>query len=101
MNWYQQGDVLIRPARIPAKAQPKEGRTLAKGEATGHAHVVEGEAELLALGEKLFLRVLAGDVRVVHDEHGPISLPPGDYEVGRVREYDHFAEAPASQPVRD
>lgn len=37
------------------------------------------------------MRVPSGTV-VVHEEHYPVEVPPGDYQVGRVREYDHFAE---------
>jgi hypothetical protein len=49
----RQGDVLIRPvAKVPAglKRVPLEGGriVLAHGEATGHAHVVDGEALFLA-----------------------------------------------------
>lgn len=92
MNLYQQGDCLIETCAVPARAKARNGNVLAEGEATGHAHRVEGEAELLELGRRLFLRVLRGDCRVVHEEHGPITVPPGEYEVRRVREYDHFAE---------
>lgn len=99
MRWFQQGDVTIKPVAIPHEAKAVASKVLAEGEATGHAHRVVGEAELLRLGDELFLRVLAGDVRVIHEEHGPISLPPGDYQVGRVREYDHFAEE--ARYVRD
>ena len=94
-GYYQQGDVLMVPCRIPEEAvpQPEQGRlVLAEGEATGHAHAVQGDAELLELGGRLLLRVLSGDNRVVHEEHGTITLPPGEYEVRRVQEYDHFAE---------
>jgi len=99
MAWYQHGDVTIRPARIPAKAEPVESRVLAEGEATGHAHRVIGDAELLRLGGRLFLRVLGGDVRVIHEEHADMKIPPGEYRIGRVREYDYFAEK--ARPVRD
>jgi len=60
---------------------------------------VVGDAELLRLGDQLFLRVLGGDVRVVHEEHAAITIPKGDYEVGKVREFDHFAEE--EHPVWD
>lgn len=97
---YRQGDVLIaRIERLPTglESVPREsGRlVLAHGEATGHAHVVEGEAELLATDleelEERFLRV-EREAQVVHDEHDPITLAPGDYSVRRQREYQ--PEAP-------
>jgi hypothetical protein len=68
---------------------------LAEGEATGHAHRVRpsrgAKAHLLELGDRLFLRVLNGDATVVHEEHRPITLPPGEYEVGRVHVFDYDA----------
>lgn len=92
---FRQGDVLIVPVKeVPAEAKPiAHGRgrlVLAYGEATGHAHVVEGKAELLVADledlERRFLRVKA-EARVVHDEHDALILPPGDYEIRRQREY--------------
>ena len=82
MLQQQQGDVNITEiAKIPTEAKKKKDSVLAEGEATGHSHRVEGEAELLELGERLFLRVLGGDVRVVHEEHAPQIIPPGNYEI--------------------
>lgn len=93
---FRQGDILILPVKSVPQGLvevPREaGRVvLAHGEATGHAHVVEGE-EVLFLAADLeelegrFLRVEA-EAAVVHDEHDTIVLPPGDYEVRRQREY--------------
>ncbi|WP_433789886.1 hypothetical protein [Actinoplanes sp. CA-252034] len=94
---YRQGDVLIIP--IPQREVPscapvprdRRGRmVLARGEATGHAHVVGGPGlQLLADvddPESLFIDV-ASHGRVTHEEHGPISLPSGHYRVVRQREY--------------
>lgn len=52
-NWYQQGDVLLKPVKaIPKGAAVKKGRTLAEGEHTGHSHVAEAEdVELLSCKE--------------------------------------------------
>ena len=93
---FRQGDVLVVPLKeMPAdlKAVPLDnGRLiLAYGEATGHAHVVEGLAELLTPAdadelERRFLRVEA-ESALVHDEHSTITLPPGAYEIRRQREY--------------
>jgi len=91
--YYQQGDVLIKRIKeIPQKAIKKESFVLAEGEATGHCHRVNGEAEVLTLGDKVLLRVLAGNAQIVHEEHKTIVIPAGNYEVETVKEYDHFAE---------
>ena len=99
-RWYQQGDVTIKPvAAIPEGATPAGGRVLAEGEATGHKHVAEAEDAALFMHEgALYMRVPSG-TRVVHEEHGALDIPPGEYLVGKVREYDHFAEQ--SRPVFD
>ncbi|MFN2598979.1 MAG: hypothetical protein ABR563_17545 [Pyrinomonadaceae bacterium] len=98
--WYQQGDVTIKPvARIPEGASPLGSRVLAEGEATGHKHLAEAEDVRLFMHEgTLYMRVPSG-TRVVHEEHRGIAIPPGDYLVGKVREYDHFAER--SLPAHD
>lgn len=92
---FRQGDVLIVPVKqIPdgLKTVPLEnGRmVLMHGEATGHAHVIEGEAVFLAADlkemEGRFLQVEA-ESTLVHDEHDAITIPSGRYEVRRQREY--------------
>lgn len=98
--WFQQGDVTIKPvASIPEGAGPVSTRVLREGEATGHAHRATGEGVQLFLhGDTLYMRVPSG-TEVVHEEHQAITLPPGLYEIGAVREYDHFAEE--TRPVFD
>jgi hypothetical protein len=90
---YRQGDVLLAPVeRVPKRARSvvrDDGRlVLAVGEATGHAHLVEGDSALVsdpADGER-FLRVRR-ESRLVHDEHEALVLVAGDYRVVRQREY--------------
>lgn len=63
---------------------------LAHGE-SGHSHVIEDdEAELIQIGERMLLK-LARAATVKHEEHGPIKLAPGIWEIGRVKEFDPFA----------
>ena len=91
MNLYRQGDVLIR--RIDSlpkqKAVKRASGHILEGEATGHIHRIEEvtQAEVLEIENGLYLRVGDEGVRIIHEEHAPISLPPGDYEVIRQREY--------------
>lgn len=96
--YYQQGDIIIESVEeVPQDAKqvlPEGGQfVLAEGEATGHAHAIEvqEEVKVLTLADALFIK--AGvPVTVVHEEHDPITVAPGVYRVGAVREYDHFAE---------
>lgn len=88
---YRQGDVLICPVkRIPAKAaeQKIEGPiVLAYGEVTGHSHALWGRARMFREdGGGTFLAV-DEPATVKHEEHAPVALPPGKYEVTIQREY--------------
>ena len=56
-----------------------------------HAHVEDDEAELIQIGERMLLK-LDRAATVVHEEHGPITLEPGIWEIGRVKEYDWFSK---------
>jgi hypothetical protein len=90
--WYQQGDVTIKPVEaIPAGAAATDGRVLAEGEATGHKHLAQAEDVRLFLHEgTLYMRAPTGTT-VVHEEHRVIEVPAGDYQIGIVREFDHFS----------
>ncbi len=86
---YRQGDILLK--QVPALlkgCKPNLDCVLARGEATGHAHVVSGGVVFRdPESERLFVRVTRGTATVVHDEHAPITLAPGIYEVVGQREY--------------
>lgn len=97
-NQIQQGDVTLkRLDAMPGGKRVKLKRTargvvLAEGEHTGHAHVIEeSDAELIQIGERMILS-LAKPATIVHEEHKPITLEPGIYEVGRVQEFDYFQQ---------
>lgn len=90
----QQGDVLMRQVEeIPQEAKSKKGRAiLAYGEVTGHCHEAIGEGvEVFERDGMLYLSAPHGAI-VKHEEHKPITVPPGNYHIGIVQEYDHFAE---------
>ena len=88
---YRQGDVLIR--RIDGlpkqKAVKRASGTILEGEATGHVHRIAEltQAEVLEIQDGVYLRVGEKGVRIIHEEHAPITLPPGESEVSRQREY--------------
>jgi hypothetical protein len=46
---------------------------------------------LYELDTSVWLDAPSGSV-VVHQEHGPVTLPPGQYERRIVVEFDHLAE---------
>lgn len=98
---YRQGDVLLcRVSNVHSGSPvpPDAGGRLvvAEGEHSGHAHTLAPERARLFRHGRL-LRVDEGGAALSHDEHAPISLPKGDYQIHRQREYDPRA----SRPVGD
>lgn len=92
---YRQGDVLIistKGSKAGTKC-PRENNkvVLAYGEATGHAHAIASKsADLYNLPDTQdrLLRVRGKKVvALLHEEHAPIEIPPGEYIVRRQREY--------------
>jgi hypothetical protein len=90
----RQGDLLfVAVKRLPAgERKPRKSGHILEGEATGHIHRVQEAdldgAEVFQCGESMFLSVTAeGGVSIVHEDHGTVVLPPGNYEVVRQREY--------------
>ena len=97
--FYQHGDVIIKKVN-GVKGKKLNHLTLAKGEATGHHHTItEGEADLYEHEGVLFLRVNSERAVITHQEHKPLTIPKGDWEVGIVQEFD-FLEQEARN-VRD
>lgn len=91
----QQGDLILnRLDSMPdgqATNTTRKRLVLAHGE-SGHSHVLEDdEAELVQIGERMLLK-LGKQATVTHEEHGPVTLSPGIWEVGRVKEYDYFQQ---------
>jgi hypothetical protein len=90
-----QGDVfLTKTGRIPGDAKRvtrgKRGYTLAEGETTGHAHVIEDEGvELYESNGVLYVRT-GHTVKLKHEEHKEVSIGEGVWKVGQVREFDPF-----------
>jgi hypothetical protein len=107
----QQGDVIMR--RV-GDVRPENGKTIAKGrcvlaEGEGHhIHVVdapETDAELIREGDRMLLWLSKpaylhhvptpkGDepIQLCAGEHEVQEFPAGLWEVGGVREVDHFAQ---------
>ena len=91
MKMYRQGDILIVERKsIPnGKKTKRERGNILDGETTGHVHRVDDieAADVLEIGEGLYLNVSENGVSIIHEEHAPIMLPEGIYEVIRQREY--------------
>lgn len=100
---YRQGDVMFKlVGDLPdGDRKKRDNGTVAYGEVTGHSHrlsVLES-AEVLEIGDGLFVSVsehgisLEGDnvATFVHEEHGAITLPAGNYQVVIQREYSPLA----------
>ena len=91
----RQGDVLLRKIKsLPQKLklQNKDnGRVIiGYGEVSGHTHGFTMEANVsLFANDDLSARYLVTEepVKLIHDEHEPISLDVGVYEVIQQREY--------------
>lgn len=84
------GDLLVsRVDHIPQGAVKRPHLVLAEGEMTGHSHrIAEPQsAKLFQHQSDLYLEVIAAEATLIHQEHGPISLPHGIYRAWRQREY--------------
>lgn len=81
--------MIAASAELPAQAKRRPNLVLAYGEITGHSHRIKEQAaaELWEAGGTLFLKIVADTATVIHEEHGPITLPRGLYRVWRQREY--------------
>lgn len=92
-TFAQQGDVILRKLdKMPVGEISNKTRkrlVLAHGE-SGHSHVIEDdEVELIQIGERMLLN-LTKAATVTHEEHRPIKLSPGIWEIGRVKEFNYF-----------
>lgn len=102
MKTIRQGDLLFVPIeadKLPTDLKLRKSGIIAEGEATGHHHRVAElvDAEVFTSqdwrGEERYVRVGPNGVSIVHEEHGPVQLPPNSlYHVKIAREYDYLSE---------
>lgn len=101
-NQLQQGDVLKkRVTSLPANCK-KIGRTVALGEATGHHHSFDDDSvAVMEAPDGVRYAVNSSDTpqQLIHQEHKPVTVDPGIWQIGQVREKDWFRDMVA--PVRD
>lgn len=107
MQDLQQGDVILRPVtKFPEGlvSLGEKASVLQRGETTGHAHKFETPMTVRLftvpdVGPLAGMRIATHDgvayVEVLettalrHEEHKPISVGPGLYQVDLVREFDY------------
>lgn len=112
--YYQQGDVLLFKVSAEELERRQKNKTvrytrtdvLQHGDATGHAHRISSPGFQLwegvqfnttSIGVKYLALKKQGTLS--HEEHKPIVLPKGVYEIRIVREFDHFLKE--ERKVRD
>jgi len=95
---YRQGDVLLVPATPNAfdlrpvyRKREDGGIILAAGEATGHHHRIRDRSarEYREVGRprRRYVRVGPRGATITHEEHDPIQVPQGTYEIVQQREF--------------
>ena len=77
--------------------------TVAFGEVTGHSHTFRNQSpdinivsygiESTSVGNTpKYVLIKGNDATITHEEHKPLSIPPGHYKVEIVKEWDHIGE---------
>lgn len=92
---YRQGDILLIKVEKNPLDNPVRTDILREGTITGHHHkIIKGKIFFQPIDENhIFAYVEAAKgCKLVHDEHGPIALPEGIYEVRRQREVRGYVE---------
>ena len=94
---FRQGDVLIAVAEIIETGVPEpkvSGETvLAHGEVTGHKHRFERASETQALtGARIRQLLVNAPAALLHEEHLPIEIPAGRYDLPRQCEWSDADE---------
>lgn len=86
---FRQGDVLLREVPPIREGSALPDLVLARGETSGHSHrLAEGTAVLIENEHGTFLHVTSDSAFLVHEEHAPMELLRGYYEVLLQRSYD-------------
>jgi hypothetical protein len=103
---YQQGDVILTKVdNVPTSqyntVDYDNKVIIAEGEGTGHHHRFELdklEPQVAVQGWKkhwdqfpTMIQITGGSATLYHEEHNPINLPGGVYQITFVREMDHIS----------
>lgn len=94
---YRHGDLVLKrvaKSKIPKTAKLLKTSVLAEGETTGHKHQFSGgQVQLFAdkpTSTEPAIVVVAAETKLIHDEHKPIAIEKGTYEVLHERELNPF-----------
>jgi hypothetical protein len=91
----RQGDILFErddlpwQKRSPEDAEIQEDGVVARGEVTGHMHRISDakRAVLMVSAAMVYIKSMSDDADVIHDEHNPIILPIGNWNIVRQQQY--------------
>jgi hypothetical protein len=102
MEIIRQGDVVLSRVDVDRVGDLEREPTtvIVEGEVTGHAHRV-ADGVIVRAGGRRFVAAGRADgtpARVLHEEHAPVEVPAGLWEVWRQREYEPRREP---RTVRD
>lgn len=88
---HRHGDVdLFAASSVPKGAKKRKGTTIALGEATGHHHTlhkldINTQINIMDYVQDLinqtFVEIQGGKAVLKHQEHAPLVIEPGVYEV--------------------
>jgi hypothetical protein len=90
MEKHRQGDLLfVKVDGIPAEAKAVSDGIIARGESTGHMHRLSqgSKAALMVAAGVQYIMAMQEEANIVHEEHGMVVLPMGNWQVKRQREY--------------
>lgn len=99
MQFKHQGDIPLYPysGDIKGEKVKHDGSViLALGEHTGHKHVIStlnpNDLQVWKQLEGGWIITLKTEGKLVHEQHGTLTIAPGTYRVGQEREHDWFQE---------
>jgi hypothetical protein len=90
----EQGDVVfVRREGTKVEGQVKKTNVVQEGEHTGHAHrFTEGKGTIYESEGRLSVKVTGPMALLTHEEHLPVKIDKGDWEVRIVRQKDPFTK---------
>lgn len=95
IKYYQQGDVILIKTDKGVSGDKIPGVVVQEGEHTGHAHRFNGQedvAQLFGSGGTREYLALNDTATLYHEEHLPVTIEKGDYEIRIVRQKDPFTK---------